>query len=236
MQHFPSINQPNPFSLAEMMVFLNRIKDNWLPVFQQAANVTGLPLALLVSKSAIESGGNQKTGNKSHVGLMQVGKETIAACLDYLHGKMYADGKKWGAPPAVIARAVPVIQRFFPAFSAQGGNINKDAAFAVAKSNTQQGAAFNVLMGAILLQYLCQHPKFREGELLRLDKVMAAYNTGPNYSFYQIPTSDTTDLMRVIRNSALSAGKKSETSRHILKFCGINGAFDLLFNKRYSLP
>lgn len=234
-QSFPSINQPNPFSPADMNVFLNRIKQSWLPYFKQAAFVTGLPLELLVAKSAIESGGNQKTTNPAHVGLMQVGKDTIAACLDYLQGEMYADRKKWIAPPTVIARAVPVIRKFFPSFTAEGGSINRDAAFALAKSNTAQGAEFNVLMGAILLQYLCQNPKFRDGDLLRLDKVMSAYNTGPNYGFYKTPVSDTSALVSVIRSSALSSGKKLETTRHILKFCGIGGAFDLLFNNKFSL-
>lgn len=90
-------------------------------------------------------------------------------------------------------------------------------------------------MGAIYLQFLCQNPKFIDGTVLRLDKVMSAYNTGPNYSFYKTPVSDTTGLVRVIRSSSLSTGKKTETSRHILKFCGIGGAFDLLFNNKFSL-
>ena len=233
-QVFPSINQPNPFSSTDMETFLTRIKTQWLPLFKQAAYVTGLPLRLLVAKSCVESGGNQKTGNGSYVGLMQVGKATIADCLNYLQGKMYADGKKWIAPPALIAKAMPVIRRSFPSFG-KGGMVSKDAAFALAKSNTPAGAEFNVLMGAIYLQFLCQNPKFIDGDLLRLDKIMSAYNTGPNYSFYKTPVSDTTGLVNIIRSSGLSSGKKVETSRHILKFCGTGGAFDLLFNNKFSL-
>lgn len=234
-QTFPSINMPNPFSQRDMDTFLTRIKTQWLPYFKQAAYVTGLPLQLLVAKSSVESGGNQKTSNNTHVGLMQVGKETITACLDYLQGKMYADKKKWIAPASLIERAVPVIRKFFPSFNAQGGTINKDAAFALAKSNTAAGAEFNVLMGAILLQFLCQNPKFIDGDLLRLDKVMSAYNTGPNYGFYKVPVADTSALVSLIKGSTLSSGKKQETSRHILKFCGVGGAFDLLFNNKFSL-
>lgn len=233
-QSFPSINAVSPFSQEEMFVFLNRIKESWLPYFRQAATVTGLPLQLLVAKSAVESGGNQKTSNPTYVGLMQIGKVTIADCLNYLQGKMYADGRKWMAPAPVIAQAMPVIRKFFPAFG-KGGSISPDAAFALAKSNTTAGAEFNVLMGAIYLQFLCQNPKFRDGDMLRLDKVMSAYNTGPNLSLYKTPVSDTTSLVRVIHSSALSSGKKQETSRHILKFCGIGGAFDLLFNNKFSL-
>lgn len=233
-QSFPSINAPNPFSPGDMLTFLNRIKTTWLPYFRQAAAITGLPLQLLVAKSSVESGGNQKTGNGTYVGLMQIGKMTIADCLSYLEGKMYADGKKWIAPAAVIVRAMPVIRKSFPAFG-KGGLVSRDAAFALAKSNTSAGAEFNVLMGAIYLQFLCQNPKFIDGDVLRLDKVMSAYNTGPNYSFYKTPVADTTGLVNVIRSSALSSGKKQETSRHILKFCGTGGAFDLLFNNKFSL-
>ncbi|MBS1773924.1 MAG: hypothetical protein JST82_13785 [Bacteroidetes bacterium] len=235
-QRFPSINVPNPFSKDAMFVFFDRIKTNWLPYFKQAANVTGLPLALIVAKAAVESGGNQKTSNTAHVGLMQLGRDTIAACLDYLEGKMYADGKRWAAPAQVVVRANPVIRKFFPAYG-KGETIHADAAFALASADSPSGAEFNVLMGAIYLQYLCQNPKFIDsnGTVLRLDKVMSAYNTGPNYHFYKTPVADTSGLVSIIRASQLSAGKKEETSRHILKFCGQGGAFDLLFNRQYSL-
>ncbi|OSZ81926.1 hypothetical protein CAP35_01250 [Chitinophagaceae bacterium IBVUCB1] len=217
-----------------MVRFFERIKNNWLPYFIKAADVTGLPLSLLVAKAAVESGGNQKTPNTSYVGLMQVGKMTVAACLDYLQGTMYADGKKWSAPAAVVAKAVPIVRTSFPAFG-KGGKVHPDAAFALAKSDTAKGAEFNVLIGALYLQFLCQHPKFIDGDIVRLDKIMSAYNTGPNYSFYNVPVADTGSLVNIIRQSRLSASKKRETSRHILKFCGQGGAFDLLFNHKYRL-
>lgn len=233
-QSFPSINAPNPFSQSDMLTFLNRIKTNYMPYFRQAATVTGLPVQLIVAKSAVESGGKQQTTNSTYVGLMQIGKLTITDCLNYLRGNMYADGKRWKAPDAVIAKATPVISKSFPAFG-RGGKISGDAAFALAKSNTAAGAEFNVLMGALYLHFLCSNPKFIENNILRLDKVMSAYNTGPNYSFYKVPVSDTTSLVNVIKGSSLSSGKKKETSAHILKFCGIGGAFDLLFNNKFSL-
>lgn len=233
-QHFPSINQANPFSQSDMNIFLNRIKSTWLPYFKQAAYITELPLELLVAKSAVESGGKQQTTNNVYVGLMQIGKTTIADCLNYLQGKMYADRKKWDAPQSLKDKAYPVIRKFFPGFSSNS-IVNAQAAFNLARSNTTAGAEFNVLMGAVYLHFLCHNPKFRDGSLLRLDKVMAAYNTGPNYAFYTRPVSDTSTLVQVVRGSALSAGKKAETSAHILKFCGIGGAFDLLFNKKFAL-
>ena len=235
IQKFPSINLSNPFPISEMVLRLNRIKQNWLPLFQQVAILYNLPLALLVAKSCVESGGQQKTSNSTYVGLMQIGKFTIADCLNYLQGKMYADGKRWAAPPELASKVIPIVQHYFPTFSATGASINIDAAFTLAKSNTPSGAAFNVLMGALYLHILCRNPKFIEGNTIRLDKVMSAYNTGPNYSFYKTPTSDTSQLVQVIRSSKLSSGKKQETSAHILKFCGIGGAFDLLFNQKFKL-
>lgn len=218
-----------------MIARLNRIKSLWLPLFQQTAFVCNLPLALVVAKSCVESGGMQNTSNRAYVGLMQIGKATIADCLNYLQGKMYADGKKWSATPELQERIIPLVQHHFPNFSEKSGSINVDAAFLLAKSDSPSGAAFNVLMGALYLHILCRNPKFIEGNIIRLDKVMSAYNTGPNYAFYKMPTVDTSHLVRVIRSSALSSGKKQETSAHILKFCGIGGAFDLLFNKKFIL-
>lgn len=205
-----------------------------MPYFKQAAIVTGLPVRLLVAKSAVESGGTQRTSNGTYVGLMQIGRSTISDCLSYLTTGIYAEGHKWLAPAIVVSRAVPVVRKFFPAFG-NSSPINPDASFALAKADTNQGAEFNVLMGALYLLFLCWNPKFRDGDLLRLDKVMSAYNTGPNYSFYKAPVTDTAGLVNTIRRSALSAGKKLETSRHILKFCGIGGAFDLLFNNKFPL-
>lgn len=235
IQKFPSIKSNNPFPASEMLLRLNRIKQNWLPLFQQAAIVCNLPLALLVAKSCVESGGNQKTSNNTYVGLMQIGKSTIADCLNYLQGNMYADGKKWAAPTEIAAKVIPIVQHYFPSFSTNSGTINVDAAFSLAKSDSPSGAAFNVLMGSLYLHILCSNPKFIEGNTIRLDKVMSAYNTGPNLAFYKTATSDTAQLVQVIRSSKLSTGKKQETSAHILKFCGISGAFDLLFNKKFSL-
>ncbi len=235
LQSFPSIPYKNPFPSEEMNARLDRIKSNWLPLFIQAAQASELPLELLVAKSCIESGGFQNISNGSYVGLMQLGKSTISDCLDYLLGKMYADGKRWVAPINISNKLIPLIRRYFPAYDSQIST-KKELAYQLAKSPTKNGAAFNILIGAIYLHFLCHNPKFIEGNTLRLDKVMSAYNTGPNYSFYKMPTTDTTQLVNIIQSTkALTLSKKSETSRHILKFCGIGGAFDILFNKKYSL-
>lgn len=235
LQSFPSILYRNPFPSEEMKIRFDRIKSNWLPLFIQAAQACNLPLELLVAKSSIESGGFQNVSNGSYVGLMQLGKTTISDCLDYLKGKMYADGKRWMAPIEISNRAVPLIRKYFPSFSNKK-SIDKEQAYQLAKSPTKNGAAFNILIGALYLHFLCHNPKFIEGNTLRLDKVMSAYNTGPNYSFYKTPTTDTAQLVNIIQSSnSLTISKKSETSRHILKFCGIGGAFDLLFNKKYNL-
>jgi hypothetical protein len=235
IQSFPSLPYPNPFPPSEMLLRLNRIKQHYLPLFQQAAQLCNLPLPLLVAKACVESGGQQLTSNPTYVGLMQIGKTTIADCFNYVQGKMYADGRKWAFPNDLLLKISPILQHYFPSFHPTKGTVNQEAAFALAQSNTASGAAFNVLMGAVYLHFLCSNAKFKEGDTLRLDKVMSAYNTGPNYAFYKTPTNDTAQLVRVIQSSALSTGKKHEARTHILKFCGIGGAFDLLFNNKYPL-
>lgn len=229
----PSVNQPNPFPLPEMQLRFGKIKSRWWPLFQQATAITKVPVEVLAAKAAVESGGEQVTGNITYVGLMQIGKATIHDALNFLCGEMYADGAKWKAPAWMVSSALPVIRKYLPAFNPVLRNsINAATAFSMARKY----AEFNVLIGAIYLYFLLTNPKFIDGGVVRLDKVMSGYNTGPNLSIYSTKarpvTSDTSALLNTIRSyNGMSSGKKKETTAHILKFTGTNGAFDLAFNK-----
>ena len=233
LMKMPSVNLPNPFPLQEMQLRFGKIRSKWWPFFQQAAAISKVPVEILAAKCAVESGGEQVTANHTYVGLMQIGKSTILDALNFLCGEMYADGAKWKAPAWMTTAATPVIRRFLPTFNPGAKvTINSSAAFAAANRSGE----FNVLMGAIYLYALMTNPKFMDGDMLRLDKVMSGYNTGPNLTLYspnaKQSTSDTSALLRTLKSyPGLSSVKIRETTAHILKFTGTNGAFDLVFNK-----
>lgn len=235
----PSVNAANPFPQKEMALRFARIQQYWWAYFTQASTITAIPIEIIMAKAAVESAGLQQTSNVFYVGLMQVGKATIQDALNYLCGALYADGMRWKAPDWLIANALPIVQKYLPNFKTSNAkSFLPQTAFQIAASN--KGAEFNVLMGSLYLYFLLQHPKFIDNGIVRLDKVMSGYNTGPNLAFYapraKPNTADTLALLKTIKNyPKLSVGKKQETSAHILKFCGVGGAFDLLFNKKYLL-
>lgn len=239
LMKMPSIKNLNPFSQAEMALRFARIQQYWWVYFTQASTITKIPIEIIMAKAAVESAGLQQTSNAYYVGLMQVGKATIQDALNFLCGSLYADGSKWKAPDWLVANALPIVLKYLPNFKTNNPkSINPQLAFQIAAS--KNGAEFNVLMGSLYLYFLLQHPKFIDNGIVRLDKVMSGYNTGPNLAFYapkaKPNTADTLSLLNTIKNyPKLSVGKKQETSAHILKFCGVGGAFDLLFNGKFQL-
>ncbi len=254
IQKMPSTTLESPFTQAEFTKFFKNL-SSYRKDFESVAKAMNMDARLLYGKAAIESGGMQyikrKGGSSSersldsgfpetdnYVGLMQVGKLPVKEALLYLSRVKsegaYSKGRKLNAPDAMYKAVAPIVKKYLPAldFNKKGSvDYNTNAAFDMAAKHPE----FNILMGAIIYWLLLADPRFIEkdskGEYIRLDKVVAAYNTGAGYGEYSKSHSDTAALIKALPNF-LSSGKTQETKGHILKLVGKNGAYDLLFNNR----
>lgn len=252
LQRVPTTNLESPFSIDQFRVFFRNL-SNYKTEFQNVANAVKIPVELLYGKAAIESSGLQfiKKGAKSmsertaflsngvvetdnYVGLMQVGKLPVLQALLYLSDEgAYASGRKFQAPEAMVQNVMPIIKKYLPKYSPSSkgsAKANVNAAFEAAKTYPE----FNILMGALVYWMLLSDPKFAQDGEIKLDKVVAAYNTGEGYSAYKKQFADTSALIAELPKF-LSTGKVPETKGHILKLVGKNGAYDLLFNKKLSV-
>lgn len=242
----PSINQYSPWPVADYRSAFDRIKANFGSFITTASNITNVPKELIYGKIAVESQGfmnaqrrilkvtTANAENDSYVGLMQIGSNTVNDVLLYLSSGSYSDAKRWVAPQTLRTKAIPVIQKYLPEFneklSASRVKQLKNKAFLAAKTEPE----FNILAGTLYFYILIANPKFADNQIIRLDKIVAAYNTGPNYRQYATNITDTAGLIKKLP-AFLSTGKVPETRGHILKLMGVNGAYDLLINKKYTI-
>lgn len=248
LQKMPSINQKSPFTVAEFRQKFDNCKF-YKSQFVAVANALRIPVWLLVGKAAVESGGTQfirtrggSTLNRSltlgfpendaYVGLMQVGSIPCVAALQYVSDSgTYSTGRLLKAPKEMQTAVLPIIRKYVPKFdpkNSKSAMANQAVAFNAAKNSSE----FNILMGGLILAILLYNPRYNEDGTIRLDKITAAYNTGEGYKAYDRPYADTTALIAALP-SFLSKGKVPETRGHILKLCGVDGAYDLLSNGKY---
>lgn len=252
LQRVPTTNLESPFGVDQFRVFFRNLA-NYRKEFQNVATLVRIPVELLYGKAAIESSGLQfvRRGARSmadrtafltngvvesdnYVGLMQVGRLPVVQALLYLSKEgAYASGRKFQAPDAMVDAVMPVVKKYVPKFNPNvkgSARANMNTAFEAAKTHPE----FNILIGAIIYFMLLSDPKFSDGKEIKLDKVVAAYNTGEGYSAYRKQFADTSALIAELPKF-LSKGKVPETRGHILKLVGKNGAYDLLFNKKLSV-
>lgn len=248
IQKMPSIGQASPWSLAEMRKNLENAKF-YKSQFVSIAAALRIPAYLLVGKAAVESGGQQFIRSRggstldrsltagfpesdNFVGLMQVGSVPCLAALLYISdGGTYSMGRLLKAPKDMQASVVPLIKKYLPTYDPKKSSTatsNQSLAFEKAKTSSE----FNILMGGIIMSIMLYNPRYNENGVIRIDKLSAAYNTGEGFKAYDKVYADTSALIKALP-TFLSKGKVPETSGHILKLCGVNGAYDLLQNGKF---
>lgn len=249
LQKMPSTTQRSTWSRADMVKNLTNTKF-YKSEFIKVANALKIPVWILVGKAAVESGGTQfiKTSggstaqrsltrgfpeNDNYVGLMQVGALPCVAALQYIsENGTYSTGRLLKAPVLMRNAVMPIIKKYLPKFDPKDKNSamkNRDAAFNAAKNYSE----FNILMGGVIMCILLYNPRYNENGIIRLDKITAAYNTGEGYKAYDKFYADTATLIKALP-TFLSKSKTPETSSHILKLCGVDGAYDLLSNNKFQ--
>jgi hypothetical protein len=248
LQKMPSINQKSPFPLNDMRQKLTNCQF-YKKEFNAVANALRIPAWLLVGKAAVESGGTQfirvsggstldrslRAGfpeNDGYVGLMQVGSVPCVSGLQYVSDEgTYSTGRLLKAPKEMQTAVTPIIKKYLPNFDPKrkgSASANQSLAFNTAKTSPE----FNILMGGLIMCILLYNPRYNENNVIRLDKIVAAYNTGEGYKAYDKFYKDTTTLIGSLP-SFLKPAKVPETRGHILKLCGVDGAYDLLSNGKF---
>jgi hypothetical protein len=249
LQKMPSTTLKSTWTKAEMVKNLTNAKF-YRNEFIKVANALKIPVWVIAGKAAVESGGTQfvksATGstlqrsltkgfpeNDSFVGLMQVGLIPCVAALQYIsESGTYSTGRLLKAPVEMRNAVMPIIKKYIPKFDPKAKNsasVNQQSAFNAAKNYSE----FNILMGGLILCILLYNPRYNENGVIRLDKITAAYNTGEGYKAYDNYYADTATLIRALP-TFLTKAKTPETSGHILKLCGVDGAYDLLSNNKFA--
>lgn len=248
LQKMPSTTLKSPWTRADMVNNLNNAKF-YRAEFIKIANLLKIPVWVIAGKAAVESGGTQfvksASGstlqrsltrgfpeNDNYVGLMQVGSIPCVAALQYISDSgTYSTGRLLKAPAGMKNAVLPIIKKYLPNFDPKDKNSarkNQIAAFNAAKNHSE----FNILMGGLIMCILLYNPRYNEDGIIRLDKITAAYNTGEGYKAYDKFYADTATLIRALP-TFLTKSKTPETSGHILKLCGVDGAYDLLSNNKF---
>jgi hypothetical protein len=248
LQKMPSTTLKSTWSKAEMIKNLNNAKF-YKNDFVRVANALKIPVWVLAGKSAVESGGTQyirrKGGstldrsltmgfpeNDNYVGLMQVGSIPCVAGLQYISDSgTYSTGRLIKAPKEMQQAVMPIIRKYLPKFDPKNKNsarVHQASAFNQAKNHPE----FNILMGGLIMCILLYNPRYNEQGIIRLDKISSAYNTGEGYKAYDRFFKDTASLLTALP-TFLTKAKAPETSSHILKLCGVDGAYDLLSNNKF---
>jgi len=248
LQKMPSTQLLSPWSRENMVKNLTNARF-YRQHFITVANALKIPVWVLAGKAAVESGGTQyirKQGgstmersltmgfpeNDAYVGLMQVGSLPCVAALQYISNSgTYSTGRLLKAPVEMRNAVMPIIKKYLPRFNPtdkDSAMANRNAAFNAAKQHPE----FNILMGGLILCILLYNPRYNEDGVIRLDKISAAYNTGEAYKAYDRRYADTSALIAALP-TFLTKSKAPETSGHVLKLCGVNGAYDLLSNNKF---
>jgi len=248
LQKMPSTNLKSTWPKSAMINNLTNAKY-YRQSFYDVANALKIPYWVLAGKAAVESGGMQflkekgKALNRSlrlgyvendaYVGLMQVGSLPCVAALQYISDSgTYSTGRLLKAPDGMREAVMPIIKKYLPKFDPKNDNSaksNQTSSFEAAKKYPE----FNILMGGLILCILLYNPRYNENGVIRLDKISAAYNTGEAYKAYDKFYPDTAALIKALP-TFLSKSKTPETSSHVLKLCGVDGAYDLLSNNKFS--
>jgi len=249
LQKMPSTTLKSPWPKTEMVKNLANAKF-YRNDFIKVANALKIPVWVIAGKAAVESGGTQFVSsakgstlqrsltkgfaeNDNYVGLMQVGSLPCVSALQYIsESGTYSTGRLLKAPIPMRDAVMPIIKKYLPKFDPKAKNSaisNQKSAFDAAKNFPE----FNILMGGLIMCILLYNPRYNEDGVIRLDKISAAYNTGEGYKAYDKFYPDTATLIKALP-TFLTKSKTPETSGHILKLCGVDGAYDLLSNNKFT--
>ena len=190
---------------------LQKIKTNYSDYLKFASDESGIPVEVIASFIAVESGGNASAGSSGHVtqGLMQWNRNYAKSNLE--------TEKKQGR---LTANEEAKLKKY-------GINFTKEGTTRAITNADQLKAELNILIGTIILGQKIDTDWGTENGEMKLDRVIAVYNAGAygdtgkkaRSKLYKTPS----DLAKVVNPT---------TAGYIKKMLGTNGALDVAYTDK----
>lgn len=194
-------------SRTQIKSMLERIWKNYASYIKFASLNSKIPSKVLVAFIAVESGGKADAGSAGHItqGLMQWNRSYAKTQLE----RELSQNRMTPAEKSKLAE-------FGISFDANGKTreiTNAD----------QLKPELNILIGSIVLGQLIDNDWAKEGNKLRLDRVIAVYNAGAYGD-----TGKKARLGNYPTPKALADSVNSITRSYIAKIVGKDGALDII--------
>jgi len=213
-------NYSTPSVKAANIKMIQQINSNYGKIIEKWAALYEIPVGVIVSFIATESGGTMAPPNKYQAtGLMQVTPTAI-----------YEVARKWN-----IEVDSPLPQESINVLNQRVPDLLKSKTFTAGikssiLSNLQRDANFNVMSGTMILRWLLE----RFTSLLsggQLNKAMVAYNAG---AYNRAISKGTKAILEPIDSTTLSqmSNVPNESRGYLLKMLGKDGFLELIYKDK----
>lgn len=213
-------NYSTPSVKAANMKVIQQINSNYGQIIEKWANLYEIPVGVIISFIATESGGTMAAPNKYQAtGLMQVTPTAI-----------YEVARKWTSEvdSPLPQESVNVLNQRVPELL-KAKTLTASLRSSIL-SNLQRDANFNVMAGTMILRWLLERfSTFLSGG--QLNKAMVAYNAG---AYNKAISSGTKAILEPIDSTTLSRNPlvPAESRGYLLKMLGIDGFLSLIYKDK----
>jgi soluble lytic murein transglycosylase-like protein len=213
-------NYSTPSVKAANIKVIQQINSNYGQIIEKWANLYEIPVGVIISFIATESGGTMAAPNKYQAtGLMQVTPTAI-----------YEVAKKWTSevdsplPQESISLLNQRVPELLKAKTLTAGLRSSIL------TNLQKDANFNVMAGTMILRWLLERfSTFLSGG--QLNKAMVAYNAG---AYNKAISSGTKAITAPVDSTTLSRNPlvPAESRGYLLKMLGLDGFLSLIYKDK----
>jgi soluble lytic murein transglycosylase-like protein len=213
-------NYSTPSVKAANIKVIQQINSNYGQIIEKWANLYEIPVGVIISFIATESGGTMAAPNKYQAtGLMQVTPTAI-----------YEVARKWTSevdsplPQESISLLNQRVPELLKAKTLTAGLRSSIL------TNLQKDANFNVMAGTMILRWLLERfSTFLSGG--QLNKAMVAYNAG---AYNKAISSGTKAITAPVDSTTLSRNPlvPAESRGYLLKMLGLDGFLSLIYKDK----
>jgi len=213
-------NYSTPSVKAANIKVIQQINSNYGQIIEKWANLYEIPVGVIISFIATESGGTMAAPNKYQAtGLMQVTPTAI-----------YEVARKWTSEvdSPLPQESVNLLNQRVPDLL-KAKTLTAGLRSSIL-SNLQRDANFNVMAGTMILRWLLE----RFTTILsggQLNKAMVAYNAG---AYNKAISSGTKAILEPIDSTTLSRNPQvpAESRGYLIKMLGIDGFLSIIYKDK----